>query len=161
MTNAFLISSEGARLLLQYGGYLLVIVVGFVLIALVKRKAKKELTPEWVKSRCEKAQAYANKIISAGERKGAFLLLGSTKLIKLNSLITDAVWSAYQVAEKKKDLAFEGIANTLDALATDLVQEAENGYVPVEDFERDVQAILDGLAKAIDKLNAIIHRERM
>ena len=84
-------------------------------------------------------------------------MLGSTKLIKLNSLITDAVWSAYQVAEKKKDLAFEGIANTLDALATDLVQEAENGYVPVEDFERDVQAILDGLAKAIDKLNTIIH----
>ena len=38
-----------------------------------------------------------------------------------------------------------------------LLQEAENGYVPVEDFERDVQAILDGLAKAIDKLNTIIH----
>ncbi len=158
MTNVFLISSQSAKLLLQYSGYLFVILMSLTLLALIKRKSKRELTPEWVKTRCEKAQDYANKIMSTGENKGAFLLLGSTKLMKLNSLLTDAVWSAYQVAEKKKDLVFEGIASSLDTLANELVQETENGYVPVEDFERDVRAILDGLAKAIDKLNAIIEQ---
>ena len=44
---------DGAvRLAIQYGWYFVIIVVGVLLLALVKRKAKKNLTPEAVRQRC-------------------------------------------------------------------------------------------------------------
>ena len=150
--SGLMIAAETLGTLLEYLLYGAIIVVGLILLAATRRKTKKEVTSGWVKNRCERAKKYAVKLIAEGEKSGLSVWLGSTKLMKLNDKLTDAAWAAYQIVEVKKDVVFEGIALTLDKLADGLSQETQNGYVSAEDFEKDVKKIIEGLDKAIEKI---------
>ena len=74
-----------------------------------------------------KAKKYAEEILDDGRHKGAHMLLGSTKLAHLSGYIADAAWYAFQIVNAKKDIVFEGIANALDVLASDISTASENG----------------------------------
>ena len=150
--NGLLIAAETVGTLLEYAVYSVVIIVGLILLAATRRKTKKEVTPSWVKNRLERAKKYANELLSSENKSSVQVWLGSTKLMKLNDKVTDAAWAAYQLVEVKKDIVFEGIAQDLDKLADGLSQETQNGYVSAEDFEKDVQKIVDGLDSAIEKI---------
>ena len=98
-----------------------------------------------------KAKKYAANILSLGEHKGTQALLGATKLASLSNYIANAAWYAFQIVGEKKDIVVEGIANELDALSTEVSNEAADGYVPADVYEKDIQ-------NAIDKLNGIIEK---
>ena len=105
-----------------------------------------------------KVKAYAEEILNSGEHKGTHALLGSTKLAHLSNRVADASWFAFQIVQMRKDILFEGIANDLDALASELTQEAQNGYIPAEEYESCIrQAIhrLDAAMKKLDELSAV------
>ena len=130
MLNVLLMSSEGIRLCLEYGLCLLIIVAALIAIGFLKRKTKKEMRAETVKKSCLKAIRYAETMLGDGGHKSTHMLLGSTKLAHLSAHIADAAWYAFQIVHAKKDIVFEGIANGLDVLSSDLATESENGYVP-------------------------------
>lgn len=157
MANVLLIAAKTAKLLLAYGAYAAVILVALLLIGTSRRKTKKEMRPQTVKSRCVKAKKYAEKILSS-PYNGANTLLGASKLLRLNGYVSDAAWLAFQIVGAKKDIIFEGIANALDGLATRLVKESSDGYVPAEEFEADVKNAIESLDSTIEKLDAIIKR---
>ena len=160
MTSGFLsvITPEVAKLCLYYGACFLVIVVGLIALGCIRRKTKKEMRAVTVKNSCQKAKAYAEEILNSGEHKGTHALLGSTKLAHLSNRVADASWFAFQIVQMRKDILFEGIANDLDALASELTQEAQNGYIPAEEYESCIrQAIhrLDAAMKKLDELSAV------
>ena len=154
--NVILLSMRSnTRLLLEYGAYLAVIVVSAILIAAIKRKTKSELRPEWVKSRCEKAKKYAQGLLPRTENMGAHLFLGTTQLLKLKNHLENAAWSAYQIVEMKKDIVFEGVASALDSQANALYKKAENGYVPVKEYEELVTSVIAAIDEVMKKIDAI------
>ena len=156
MLNTLLMSSEAIRLLLEYGLCLIIIVSALIAIGFVKRKTKKEMRAETVKKSCLKAVKYAEEILNDGEHKSTHMLLGSTKLAHLSAYIADAAWYAFQIVNAKKDIVFEGIANGLDALSSELATEAENGYVPANEYEAHVEKAIAELQSTVEKLDTII-----
>ena len=156
MLNTLLMSSEGIRLCLEYGLCLIIIIVALIVIGFLKRKTKKEMRAETVKKSCLKAIHYAEAMLGDGERKGTHMLLGSTKLAHLSSYIADAAWYAFQIVHAKKDIVFEGIANGLDILSSDLAIEAENGYIPANEYEAWVKKAIAELQSTVAKLDTII-----
>lgn len=156
MKSALLMSSEGIRLCLEYGLCLVIIVVALIAIGFLKRRTKKEMRAETVKKSCLKAKAYAEEILNDGEHKGAHMLLGSTRLAHLSAHVSDAAWYAFQIVNVKKDIVFEGIANALDVLASELATEAENGYIPVKEYEACIKKAIAELNSAVAKLDTLI-----
>ncbi len=151
------LSSETAKLLLQYGVYFLVIIIGILCIMIVKRKTKKELKSECVKKRCIKAKKYALSLTAKGKTNGK-MVLASTKLLKLNHYVADAAWAAYQIADIKKDIVFEGIADSLNAIAIALMKESEDGYIPYEEFEKEVQDTVNGLDNIVARIDDVVSK---
>lgn len=156
MENVLLMSAETTRLLLSYGFYGAIILFGLVCIIVLRRKTKKELRPEWVKNRVQRAKKYGQDLLIAGAKKGLKTLLGTTHLLKLKDRVADASWAAYQLVTEKKDIVFDGIANTLDKAATTLVKETEDGFVAAETYEKDLQKTVEILDGVLVKINAII-----
>ena len=111
---------------------------------------------EKVKKSCINAKTYAEKILDSGDNKGAHMLFGSANLLNLANLVAEAAWYAFQIVEVKKDIVMEGIANTLDGLATQVSKESEGGYIPAEEYESDVKAVIEGLDTIIVKLDTMI-----
>lgn len=155
MKNVLLVSAETAKLLLSYGVYAVIILIGLILIVALKRKTKKELRPEWVKNRILKAKSYAQKLL-VSSAKGVKALLGSTHLLKLKDYVADAAWAAYQIVAEKKDIVFDGVAGALDKIAAEIVKETEDGIIPAEAYEKDLQQAIEGLDAALVKVEAII-----
>lgn len=156
MTNGLLISATDARLILSYGLCAAIIAAALIIIAALKRHTKKQMRPEAVKKSCVKAKKYAAGLLV--QHKGTQMLLGATKLAKLNAYISEAAWLAFQIVEAKKDIVFEGIAGTLDGLATEVSKESENGYIPAEEYEADVKKAIAGLDGVIAKIDTLIKR---
>lgn len=156
MLNSLLMSSEGIRLCLEYALCLLIIVAALIAIAFMKRKTKKEMRAETVKESCVKALKYAESILGDGEHKNTHILLGSTKLAHLSAHIADAAWYAFQIVQAKKDIVFEGIANGLDTLASELATESENGYIPAGEYETYVKKAIKELTSTVEKLDTLI-----
>ena len=156
MLNVLLMSSEGIRLCLEYGLCLLIIVAALIAIGFLKRKTKKEMRAETVKKSCLKAIRYAEAMLGDGEHKSTHMLLGSTKLAHLSAHIADAAWYAFQIVHAKKDIVFEGIANGLDVLSSDIATESENGYVPANEYEAYVKKAIAELQAVVAKLDTII-----
>lgn len=151
------LSSESAKLLLQYGIYAAIILVGILCIMLVKRKTKNELKAECVKKRCAKAKKYAFSVLKK-DRKSSHLVLASTKLLKLNNYVANAAWSAYQIADVKKDIVFEGIADSLNTLAITLMKESEDGYIPYTELEAEVNAAIKDLDTIVAKIDDVVSK---
>ena len=148
------LSGENAKLLLAYGGCAAIILGALIVMAFLKRNTKRQMRPVSVKKACEKAKAYAEDSLS--KNKGAKTLLGATKLHYISGLVAHAAWLAYQIVENKKDIIFDSIANGLDALATSLAKESEQGYLPEEEYEASVKAAIEKLDATIEKLDKMM-----
>ena len=84
------------------------------------------------------------------------MLLGATKLAVLSKHVANAAWYGFQIVSSKKDIVIEGIANALDGVATMLHNEAEDGYVPADEYESVVKKAISVLDENIAKLDGII-----
>ena len=153
--NAVGFSGEELKLILYYGIILAVIAVTVLLMGVFRRKTKSELRPEKMKKACVKAKKYAEEILASGE-DGARVLLGATKLAVLSKHVANAAWYGFQIVSSKKDIVIEGIANALDGVATMLHNEAEDGYVPADEYESVVKKAISVLDENITKLDGII-----
>ena len=153
--NAVGFSGEELKLILYYGIILAVIAVTVLLMGVFRRKTKSELRPEKMKKACVKAKKYAEEILASGE-DGARVLLGATKLAVLSKHVANAAWYGFQIVGEKKDIVIEGIANSLDGTATMLHNEAEDGYVPADEYESVVKKAISVLDENITKLDGII-----
>lgn len=151
-------NGDFVKLLLYYGVIVAVIVVTLIVMGVLRRKTKSELRPEKIKKSCMKAKKYAEDILASGEHKGAHALLGATKLSALSKHIANAAWYGFQIVGEKKDIVIEGISNELDALATDMSNEAADGYVPADVYENDVKKAISALDAIIEKLDGIIKK---
>ena len=147
------INSEGIKLCLYYGACFLVILLALIIMGFLKRKTKKEMRADKVKNCCIDAKEYAQELLHTDGHKGKHLLLGATKLLRLQDRITDAAWYAFQIATNKKDILFEGIANQLDALANTVSNAAADGYVSLSDYEMCIRKTLETLDAVIEQLN--------
>jgi hypothetical protein len=157
-TASFSLDGETIKLLLYYGIILAVILATLIVMGILRRKTKSELCPEKVKKACSKAVKYADGILASGEHKGTHALLGATKLATLSKHIANAAWYGFQIVGEKKDIVIESIANELDALATEISNEAADGYVPASSYEKYVQTAIDKLNAVIAKLDVIIKK---
>jgi outer membrane PBP1 activator LpoA protein len=145
--------SEGIKLCLYYGACFLIILLALIVMGCLNRKTKKEIRAEKVKTCCIDAKEYAQEMLRTGGHKGKHLLLGATKLLRLQDRITDAAWYAFQIATNKKDIVFEGIANQLDALANTISNAAADGYVSLSDYESCIGKTIETLDVVIEQLN--------
>ncbi len=152
---SFDLSGEAIKLILYYGIIFAVILLTLAVMGVIRRKTKSELNPEKVKKACLKAKKYAENILASGESKGTHALLGATKLMNLSKHIANAAWYAFQIVSEKKDIVIEGIANALDALATEISDESADGYVPASVYEKDVQKAIEELDGIVVKLDAL------
>lgn len=146
-------SAEGIMLAVYYGVCALVIIVALIITASLKRKQKKELSGEAVKKHCLKAKKIAEEMLDDGN--GTNLLLGSTKLLNLSKSVANASWYAFQIYEEKRDLLFEGIANSLDSISSELSADSEMGFVPKEAYLEDVKKTIEALDAAIAKVDSV------
>ncbi len=156
MLNVLATSAEIAKLILYYGSCFIIIAVALIAIAFLKHKTRKEMRTETVKKRCIKAKAYAQSLLN---KKETAKLLASTKLLKLDSLIEEAAWLSFQIFEGKKDIFFEGIANSLDALATAISEETANGYIPTEIYQKNVEHAVRVLGEVVSKLDILCEKK--
>ena len=155
MSHKLLITSAGAKLILHYGVCFAIILVAVLALGFRKRRTRKELRFDFVKKQIVKSKTCAEKLL-ATKQKVPFL--GSTKLLKLAASVEESTWYVLQVVEVKKEMLFDGVANSLDALATKLVNTASEGYVSMQEFEESVTNAIQVLDTAIEKVNAIIAR---
>ena len=152
MTNMLLMSTRMADALLHYGICLLVILIALSVMAVLKNKTKKELRPATVKKSCVKAKVIAEKVLA--DKKNLKVLAGA-RLLKLNKYVANSFWYAFQIADTKKNLVFEGISSTLDSLSSQLVKEANNGYITEEEYEAQVRNAIDVLNSVVEKINSL------
>ena len=157
MTDRLLMSTEGLFLCLEYGACLLIILAALLGIGFLKRKTKREMRAETVRKSCLKAKKYAEDILD-DKHKGAYTLLSSAKLSHLSGLVTDAAWYAFQIVTKKKDIIFDGIAGSLDKLASDISAQSEDGYIPAADYEACVKHAVQELNLVLEKLNLLVKK---
>lgn len=151
-------NGDVVKLILYYGIILAVIVATLIVMGILRRRTKNQLHPEKIKKACVKAKKYAEGILASGEHKGSHALLGATKLSTLSKHIANAAWYGFQIVGEKKDIVIEGIANELDSLATDMSNEAADGYVPADVYENDVNKAISTLDAIIAKLDGIIKK---
>ena len=153
MLNGLLaLHQDAPKLILSYGACAAIILAALFALAWIKNHKKRQMRPVTVKKSCGKAKAYAQKILNAG--KGEQTLLGSTHLVALSAKVSETTWLAFQIAETKKDLAFEGMATSLDGLATVLAKESEVGFLEKDEYELIINnaiAVLDGVMAKLDK----------
>lgn len=151
--------TDGAGLAVRYGWYLAVIVSGLLLLALVKRKERKTLTPERVKQRCIILKRRLEETLSAAERsRNGFLTQARTG--KLRSAAEEAMWSALRLVEERKDSVFDGVAGELDGIADLLSGAAEDAFEGREEAERTIREALAGVNRVIVRIDEIIEARK-
>ena len=143
---------DGAvRLAIQY----VIIVVGVLLLALVKRKAKKNLTPEAVRQRCAVLAKKLEETLSE-DKKAKKNILNSTKILKLRSLAEDAMWNALRLVDERKDMVFENVANGLDGVANLLSELSEDSFSENRETETQLRAALENVNGLIVQIDDIV-----
>lgn len=145
-------SPEAIRLCLYYGICLLVIILALSVIAIFKRRTKGQLRAATVRKACLKAKRVAQKLIIEQKKHNKKSVLVSTKLNSLSGYVADAAWYGFQIVDAKKDIVFEGIANGIDALATEVSKTAELGYLPAKEYLDCINKTIAGLDDALAKI---------
>ncbi len=145
------ISADALGLLLRYAFWLTVIFLGLLLIGIVKRKDKKNLTVEALKNAVERSKNFAERQLN---KKGK--LAYSARLMKLSSAVSSAEWLALRIVEEKKEIAFEGISKELDRLATDISARASDSFIHKTEFEACLQNSLQRIGQALETINALL-----
>ena len=156
MVNGLLISSETVKLLIQYGVYVAIIIVGTIAIGVCKSRAKRQLKPQSVKAACVKAKKFAEKAQGLDEAK--LLLLGTSRLLKVKNKVEDAAWAAFQVVEAKKDIIFEGISGTLEGAANNLMKEVDSGFIAKTEYDNVLKGTISTLDEVIAKLDKMLEK---
>lgn len=149
------VAVETLLLCLEYVICLIIIVVALLGMALFKRRTKKQMRAETVKKSCEKAKKAAEEMLDDGKNKGAYVLLAASKLAHLSLLVADAAWYAFQIVSAKKNILYEGIANSLDGVATELANASEEGYISVKDYQACLEKTIQTLDLAMAKLDSM------
>lgn len=145
-------SPEAIRLCIFYGICVGIIIVALAAIAVFKRRTKSQLRPVTVKKACLRAKRFAQKLVIEQKKHNKKSVLVSTKLNSLSGYVAEAAWYGFQIVDAKKDIVFEGIANEIDALATDVSKTAELGYIPAEEYLECINKTLAGLDDALAKI---------
>lgn len=148
------ISTQTAKLILAYGICAAIILGALIVMGFMKRNTKRQMRPITVKKACEKAKKYAQAALVQGN--AAQKLLGATKLHHLSALVSNAAWLAYQIVENKRDILFDGIAGSLDSLATSISKDSEQGYLPDEEYEESLKVAIETLDATIAKLDKMM-----
>ena len=146
---------EALLLCLEYLICLVIIVAALLGMAVFKRRTKKQMRAETVKKSCEKAKAAAEEMLDDGKNKGAYVLLAASKLAHLSLLVADAAWYAFQIVGAKKNILYEGIANSLDEVATELSNASEEGYISVKDYQACLEKTMQTLDAVMAKLDSM------
>lgn len=149
---------NGILLAIQYGWYLLLIVAGILLLALVKRRAKRTLTPETVKQNCLSLKKRLEDTLKEEEKDkiGRNGMFSQAKLMKLCSAAEEAMWSATRLVEERKDLVFDGVVGKLDEIANLLADCADNAFAEREESEKSVRAALQKTEAVLVQIEEII-----
>lgn len=157
--NLLALSVDDFTLLISYAFYALIIFVALALIGVFKKKEKRLLSPKTVKARCEAAATFAEELIA---HKKGHLMMATTKLAKLSSMISEAEWLALRLVEDKKDIDFDGIAKTLDTLATDVNNKSTESFISTRELNECLEETHKKLKSVIGSLDALIsHREEL
>lgn len=146
---------EMLLLALEYAICLALIVIAVIGMAIFKRKTRKQMSADRVKKSCQKAKAAAEEMLEGEYNKSSYLLLAATKLSHLSSLVADGAWYAFQIVGAKKNILYEGIANSLDGIATELSNASEEGYISVEEYQACLKKTIQTLDAAITKLDTM------
>jgi hypothetical protein len=125
------------------------------LLALVKRKAKKNLTPEAVRQRCAVLAKKLEETLSE-DKKAKKNILNSTKILKLRSLAEDAMWNALRLVDERKDMVFENVANGLDGVANLLSELSEDSFSENRETETQLRAALENVNGLIVQIDDIV-----
>lgn len=154
-TSAEGVGENGFRLAIQYGWYILLIVAGLLLLAFVKRKSKKNLTPSAVKQSCLLLKKKLEAVLCEKDknRNGLF---NQAKVAKLRSLAEEAMWNALRLVDERKDMAFEGVASGLDGIANLLSELSDDAFADAEETERYVREALERTQKIIGQIDDIV-----
>ena len=145
-------SPEAIQLCIYYGICAGIILIAFMCIGIFKRKTKNQLRPVTVKKACLRAKKFTQKLIEEQEGHHNKTVFVTAKLNALSNCVADASWYGFQIVEAKKDLVLDGIANGVDALATEISKMAELGYVPTDEYLSCLKDTVAGLDKALEKL---------
>ena len=157
--NVLATSVDDFTLLISYAFYALIIFVSLILIGVFKKKEKRLLSPKTVKARCEAAETFAEELIA---HKKGHLMMATTKLAKLSSMISEAEWVALRLVEDKKDIAFDGVAKTLDSLATDVNNKSTESFISSKELNECLEETREKLKGVVESLDALIsHREEL
>ena len=153
-TSAGEIGENAFRLAIQYGWYILLIVAG-LLLAFVKRKSRKNLTPSAVRQSCLPLKKKLEVVLDERDksRNGLF---NQAKVAKLRSLAEEAMWNALRLVDERKDMVFEGVASGLDAIANLLSELSDDAFADAEETERYVREALEKTQKIIGQVDDII-----
>ena len=144
-TSAEGVGENGFRLAIQYGWYILLIVAGLLLLAFVKRKSKKNLTPSAVKQSCLLLKKKLEAVLCEKDKNR-------------NGLFNQAkvMWNALRLVDERKDMAFEGVASGLDGIANLLSELSDDAFADAEETERYVREALERSQKIIGQIDNII-----
>ena len=154
-TSAGEIGENAFRLAIQYGWYILLIVAGLLLLAFVKRKSRKNLTPSAARQSCLTLKKKLEDVLDERDksRNGLF---NQAKVAKLRSLAEEAMWNALRLVDERKDMVFEGVASGLDAIANLLSELSDDAFADAEETERYVREALEKTQKIIGQVDDII-----
>ena len=154
-TSAGEIGENAFRLAIQYGWYILLIVAGLLLLAFVKRKSRKNLTPSAGRESCLTLKKKLEVVLDERDksRNGLF---NQAKVAKLRSLAEEAMWNALRLVDERKDMVFEGVASGLDAIANLLSELSDDAFADAEETERYVREALEKTQKIIGQVDDII-----
>ncbi len=147
---------EGAvQLAIQYGWYLIVIIAGLLLLAFVRKKSKKTLTPEAVRQNCAALKKRLEDMLSE-ERKSKNGIFNQAKMMKLCSSAEEAMWSASRLVDERKDLVFDGVAGNLDGVANLLSEASANTFAENAETAAHVREALEQVERIIVQIDEII-----
>lgn len=107
-TSAGEIGENAFRLAIQYGWYILLIVAGLLLLAFVKRKSRKNLTPSAVRQSCLTLKKKLEVVLDERDksRNGLF---NQAKVAKLRSLAEEAMWNALRARSTNEKIWFSKV----------------------------------------------------
>ncbi len=157
MLNADMGAVNWVEIGLTYGVLGVIILVSLIALAIVKKSARKEATLIRVKAKCQKALAYADKLLAKRTKRD--LLIASTKLAKLSSLTAEAEWCATCIFEEKKDLTMEGLASRLDVLSTTLSTKAEEAFFNEKEYCSCLEQAKAELESVIAQVEALMPKK--
>ncbi len=155
MLYGLLMEQSTILLALEYAVCLLLVLLSLLGFIVVRRRTNREMNAWTVKKHCLKARETAVEMLDDNKHKSAYVLLAASKLVHLSGQVADAAWYAYQIVSVKKDILYEGVATSLDVLATEISNASQEGYIQFGEYKACVEKTIRELDAALTKLNEL------